>query len=186
MVHILQGEDAISYVDPYTIYNPTAATAVPAAFLDTVADDLEWFANDRPRARVYTSGGFSHNSTGNLLAVTYDTERYDVGGCHSTSSNTSRLTVPSGGAGLYHIGGWGQWDSNTAGVRELSISLNGIATFIARCRIDADEGNTMLNVSCDYQLAVGDYVQLAAYQDSGGTRTLNPSEFWFRWVANTA
>ena len=38
-----------------------------------------------------------------FTVLTFDSEDYDVGGLHSTVTNTSRLTVPSGGDGLYLI-----------------------------------------------------------------------------------
>jgi hypothetical protein len=40
---------------------------------------------------------------GVIVQIPFDTERYDVGGYHSTSVNPQRFTVPSGKAGYYCI-----------------------------------------------------------------------------------
>ena len=42
-------------------------------------------------------------TNGSVVYLTFDTEDYDTDGFHSTSSNTSRLTVPSGQAGYYRL-----------------------------------------------------------------------------------
>lgn len=123
-----------------------------------------------PAARVYNSGAFTHNSTGNFLAITFDSERWDTGGLHSTAANTSRLTVAI--AGLYVIHGHAQWDSNTTGVRILGIRING-TTDIAQERRWASVGTFEMGVTTQYKLAVSDYIELMAFQNSGANRTIN-------------
>jgi len=179
----------VAYTDPATIHDPAAGTAPPASWGDAVRDDLEWFANGKPRARVTHSSNQSI-SNGVNTAIQFNSERYDVGGCHSTSSNTTRLTVPTGGGGLYHIGG-SIHCATGSGSRILSIRVNG-STSIAGISTPGDTtvGN-YLSLSTDYELADGDYVELVLYQDSGGNLTVskvdrNTPEFWFRWVANVA
>ena len=43
-------------------------------------------------------------STDTLTAITFDSELFDTDGFHSTSSNTSRFTIPSGKDGKYNFG----------------------------------------------------------------------------------
>lgn len=179
----------MAYVDPQTLHNPATSTAPPASWGDTVRDDLEWFANNRPRARVYNSAAESI-TTGTNTALTFNTERYDTGGCHSTVSNTSRLTVPSGGGGLYHIGGTITFAANATGDRALWIQLNGATRLVQDLRRASGTFETSINVVCDYVLAAGDYVELYVFQSSGGNLNVNASsaytpEFWFRWVCNS-
>lgn len=52
-----------------------------------------------PRVSVYHSG--TQSPAGAALA--FDTERFDVGAMHDNAVNNSRLTVPAGQGGLYHI-----------------------------------------------------------------------------------
>src|SRR5438876_645541 len=55
-------------------------------------------------ARVYNSANISVSAS-TEQALTFDTERSDSNAYHSTSSNTSRITVPTGGDGRYVISG---------------------------------------------------------------------------------
>lgn len=120
-------------------------------------------------ARVYNTANISVSSGGSGTTLTFDTERYDTDAFHSTSSNTSRLTVPSGKGGKYHMEGHAQFASGTTGERELRVLLNG-ATIIA---VNTEQGliaeNVTVHVSTDYELAVGDYVELVAFQDGIGS-----------------
>lgn len=181
----------MAYTDPATIHDPASSTAPPASWGDTVRDDLEWFANDKPRARVYNSANITHTTNGAAQVVTFNSERYDVGGCHSTSSNTGRLTVPSGGGGLYAIGACIGWAANASGIRAASIRVNG-SVLIATEETPAFSANSTPkhNLYTEWELAAGDYVEVLAYQSSGGSLNIAANsgspEFWFRWVANVA
>jgi hypothetical protein len=55
-------------------------------------------------ASVYNSGAqaLTQNAWNDL---TFDSERWDNGGCHSTSSDTNRITVPTGKDGIWLFGG---------------------------------------------------------------------------------
>lgn len=134
-------------------------------------------------ARVYKSTDFSHNSSGNYLAITFNTERYDTSAIHDTGSNTTRLTAPS--TGYYHIGGCIQWDSNSTGNRILGIRRNGTDYICLEGNLPS--ASRVQNVSCDYFLSSGDYVELVAFQGSGGTRSIIAStmfspEFWIHLI----
>lgn len=133
-------------------------------------------------ARVYNSAAISvsHNT---LTALTFDTERFDTGGLHSTSVNTSRLTAPI--AGIYLIGGGVRLVANSGGnTRASMIRLNGttdIGSFNDNSH-NATYAADMCPVTL-YRLDVGDYVELTVYQDSGvalnasASPNLSP-EFW--------
>lgn len=54
----------------------------------------------QPRASVFNSG-IQAISSASTAVVTFDSELYNVGSLHSTSANTSRLTVPAGSSGWY-------------------------------------------------------------------------------------
>jgi len=166
----------------------------------TVANTLYYdkIKNPMMRAigcRVYGSAGVSHAVSGTIQAMTFDTERYDLDGVatgfHSTVSNTSRLTVPAGLGGIYHIGGCISIPVSTTGsVRVIAIRLNG-TTYLAQSSPNDDPAAAAaleMHVSCDYKLAVADYVELMVNQDSGGALTIaGPNattgpEFWMHLV----
>lgn len=178
----------MAYVDPNSIDNPTTGNAILASWGDTVRDDLDWLSTSMPHARVYNSAAISHATSGSNQIITFNSERYDTGSCHSTVSNTSRLTVPSGGGGVYSIGGCVGFLANATGVRYAYIVVNGATTIALNTAPATSAIDTRVTVACDYLLAAGDYVELGAYQNSGGALNMTATgnmcpEFWFRWVA---
>lgn len=116
-------------------------------------------------ARVYNSANISvANNT--VQALTFDSERYDTDSIHSTSSNTSRLVAPF--AGTYLIAGTMRFASNATGIRAVQLRLNG-GTLIGSVVTPPTSGDVIdLNVVTVYALAASDYVELCAYQTSGG------------------
>lgn len=141
-----------------------------------------------PQARVYSSGAFSHNETPQKQAITFNAERWDYYPAgyteqHSTASNTSRLTcrVP----GLYSIGGRFSWDTNTTGVRYGYVTLNGTTDLCIEGGLTPTAvGGYFMTLETLYRLNVGDYVELMAFSNSGGTRTIGAgAEFWFGWLS---
>lgn len=121
-------------------------------------------------ARVYNNAAITL-TTGVPAALTFNTERFDSGSIHSTSVNTSRLTLPV--AGSYLVTGHGSFVSNATGVRNLDIRLNG-ATVIASQLLPAASGIiTTVSISTIYQFAANDYIELVAFQNSGGNLDIN-------------
>lgn len=121
-----------------------------------------------PQVRVWRSTS-QLLATGTLTPITFDTEIYDYYPAgfteqHSTSANTERLTcrVP----GLYSIGGSVTWDNNAVGQRQLNLRVNGTDVFAVT--LNAATGFQTDSINSHYRLAVGDYVELLAWQTSGG------------------
>lgn len=125
-------------------------------------------------ARVYNSANESiTNAT--LTALTFNSERFDNGGMHSTVTNTDRLTAQT--AGYYLITGNVSFATSGTGDRYLYICLNGTATIIAlQGGIPSGAaGQLVLNVSTVYHLAANDYVLLVVFQTSGGDLNVESS-----------
>ena len=138
----------------------TASTALPAADLNDCFDP--------PRAFIYNSTNISLTS-GTTTALTFDTELEDTGAMHSTSVNTSRITIPAGGAGWYRFGGCGRFAANATGYRELKIRANGVTDLvIQRVQNHGGADDCRVAVHGEYPLAAGDYIELVATQNSGG------------------
>lgn len=118
--------------------------------------------------RVYNNAAFTHNSTGNYLAITFNAERRDAFAMHSTITNTSRITIRV--SGWYLVTGHAVFDGNATGIRRLALRVDG-STYIAATNhvaASASEGS-YLTVSTLYYLAADSYVELMAYQNSGGS-----------------
>lgn len=138
----------------------TATTAITAAGHNAVTNP--------PHCRVYNSANISIATSGTPQALTFDTETFD-NGMHSTSVNTSRITCPSDGAGWYSIGGCARFAANATGYREIKVVLNGLFDLaIMRVPNQGAADTVRITIHTEFQLAVGDYVELFATQNSGG------------------
>jgi len=130
--------------------------------------------------RVYNSGNQSiSNSTD--TAITFDTESFDTDSMHSTSSNTSRITFTT--AGTYAIGGVVQFDTSATGRRILNARLNGGSTLIVVGEQTAGSSFPAVEVETIYAFAATDYIELIAFQTSGGSlnsvaTTPKAPQFW--------
>jgi len=108
-------------------------------------------------------------SNATYTAVTWDTERIDTDAFHSTVTNTSRMTVPSGKAGKYSVYGFIQADGGTTGNRAIQVYKNG-SPFITASN-QPGGGYPTSQISAVMDLIVGDYVEIFVYQTQGGSVT---------------
>jgi hypothetical protein len=177
---------------PYTTPRTwVAAEIATAANLNThLRDNVAWMATDSPACRAYNNANISipNAVAAPGTAITLNSERFDNAAVHSTAVNTSRLTVPSGAAGKYIMGLGTSWAGSAGGnYRQSRIELNGATTNIG---IDTRNGSgghlSEAAWSTVYALAVADYIEGYARQDSGGAlNTLvqanSTPEFWCFW-----
>lgn len=153
----------------------TAGTALTAAWLNTyVRDNMAWIATDSPACRVYNNAAESI-ANNSITLVTYNSERYDNAAMHSTSSNTGRITIPTGGGGKYIVGVQHAWDTDTtASRRAATIRQNG-TTLVASQQVEASTLGTVnhgLTVMSVYAMSAADYFDSTAFHDSGAALNL--------------
>jgi hypothetical protein len=114
-------------------------------------------------------------------AILWDAEHFDTDAYHSTVTNTSRITIPSGKAGKYLICGMTEINLLSATKVQTIIYVNGSIV-----RYAGDYQGTGTNVKGPYSivldLGVNDYIEIFARQDSGsnadatgGTQRINVS-----------
>lgn len=114
--------------------------------------------------RVFNSANISIlNDAATVL--TFDSERWDTDGIHSTSANTGRLTCVT--PGEYLIFAQILFEANATGVRRLQIRLNGTTFLASDGFIAASEGASYLNTSTHFDLVIGDYLEALGFQTSG-------------------
>jgi hypothetical protein len=126
-----------------------------------------------------TVGCILYSTTNQTLAnntetvITFNSELLDTNSFHDTSTNTSRITIPAGKAGKYYIYAWSEFGSSATGYRQLQIIVNGQTGTPNRWAKIAATGsaNNAFNLASCAILAVGDYLELEAYQNSGGNLT---------------
>lgn len=140
----------------------------------------------QPATRVRSDAAQAITS-GVWTLVTFNLERYDTDAMHSTSTNTSRITVPANGAGIYRIGANVNLSATGARTTGARILLNGTTVIASQVHqsYTTPAINVEHNLSCDYSLNVGDYVEVQAYcDDNTGTVTVQNAyspEFWASW-----
>ncbi len=136
-----------------------------------VAAGVDW--QIVPACRVYNSGDIDP-APGDWVALTFNTEWYDYGGMHSTTTNPSRITIPAGGTGLYHVGGAAVFDSSGSASGErymgLQILVNGSHVFAEhRMNLPNRGMDHGLTIACDVVLAATDYIELLVYTEGDYT-----------------
>jgi len=122
---------------------------------------------NNPACRAYHSAGQAIGS-GAWAALALNSERFDTDGMHDNAVNNSRITFQT--AGQYTITGNILWASNAAGaMRGVAIRLNGVTYIAAHMHNRAAiAGGEQISTSTIYEFSATDYVELMAYQDTGG------------------
>ena len=115
------------------------------------------------------TAAFTHNSTGNWLAMTWDEDQFDNGEMHDTASNTELFTARR--AGTYQVNCTIAWTANASGERRVRLLKNGLS--IAR-QIEDHKPNAgastqvFNNISAIVELDEDDTLEVEVYQNSGG------------------
>jgi hypothetical protein len=178
-----QPNGALVYVDD----DVPAFTAAPTddQILRAVGDVPTWVTPGHVHVTHASAIAIANNTDS---ALSFDTERFDQGSFHDPSSNSSRLTVPAGEGGIYLIGGNVQWEANAANVRQASIRKNG-STVLASVRDNTGASFAhRMTISTLVSLDAADYVELLAFQNSGGNLNIEKAadyspEFWIARLA---
>lgn len=108
-------------------------------------------------------------TTATWTTVTMDAEDLDSAGGHSTVTNNSRYTAQY--AGWYQVGGAAAINTSATGMRATRWMVNG-SVLNASQITDQGVASFPHNVPARAKhvfLNVGDYLELQAYQNSGGT-----------------
>ena len=141
----------------------------------------------QPAVRVYNSENFDPDPN-TWDTVSFDSERFDTDGFHSTTSNTDRLTVPTNGDGLYMTGATVEFDVDALGDTRVYIGVRIIlnsTTVIAQQKIYVrpNEDST-ISVSTLYSLVATDYLAVQVRTDENidvlASGNFSP-EFWAIW-----
>lgn len=130
---------------------------------------LKWGTPTFVGAYAYMSANQTLSNNTNTI-LTFGAEDFDTNSFHSTSSNTSRMTIPTGYAGKYLICANVTFNTNGTGQRAMNIKKNGnVIAYSVLVQATATTYGTALNISKIENCAVGDYIEIEAYQNSGGS-----------------
>jgi hypothetical protein len=138
-------------------------------------------------ASAVTFSGARVNGTGNSNAsdsvatmVRWDAEEYDTDAYHSTAANTSRLSINV--PGYYHVFAMLKYEANATGARFIDIYKNGDTSVPVAGYGAASAGagdSTKVTCGADSHFTAGDYIEVQAYQTSGGARTIDRTDSHF-------
>ena len=141
------------------------------------ATGLKWSA---PSSGGSTYAGVSlYKSTAQTVsnttftAITWDSERYDTDSYHNNSTNTSRITIPSGKSGYYILTGSNVWDVNATGNRGLELRKNGTSLYYLFFQDGFASNDGTYPFTSTINLTAGDYIEVFCWQSSGGNLNLN-------------
>jgi hypothetical protein len=136
-------------------------------------------------ASVYRTANQSINSAANT-AIQFDNEEQDTSAFHDNVTNNTRLTVPY--AGTYAVWACVQFAAAGGNLRYIFFGRNGLNTAgnlkgLALQQV-ALAGQVVALVSSAkfVNLSAGDYIELFAFQDSGGALNVTPQAYapWFQ------
>jgi hypothetical protein len=142
----------------------------------TTATGLKWAA---PSSGASYKGVSLFNTTSQTVSnatdtiLTFDSEAWDTDGFHSTSSNTSRITIPAGLGGKYLVTMNTSPALSGTGGRYMELYKNG-ARLINDIGV-VGSASQYINVAGTFvvNLVATDYIEMLVYQDSGSSKTYN-------------
>lgn len=135
----------------------------------TAATGLKWAS---PAAAAFVGCSLTKSAAQSIpnateTVITFDTESFDTDAFHSTSTNTSRITIPAGKAGKYLVVAQIMSNSATAQTQG-GMRKNGSGVFTYYAPKDPTAPCVLINMIID--LAVADYLEIFVYQGSGSAK----------------
>jgi hypothetical protein len=109
-------------------------------------------------------------NTGTYTVVSWASEDFDTNSMHDNATNNTRITIPTGKTGYYLLTGGIAFNSNGTGNRIVRVYKNGADLRWLSSVAAANTGNfTIVPFSQTFSLTAGDYLEIYAYQTSGGS-----------------
>ena len=114
---------------------------------------------------LYDTNAYQNLANSTNTAVTFNSERFDTDGFHSTTTNTSRITIPSGKGGKYLVTAQTAFDLNATGLREIKLYKNGAQV---NRTFTSSAGYQLVTQTYIIDLVATDYIEMFVLQSSGG------------------
>lgn len=162
----------------FTPYTLADANKVNENF-EGLADGSEIDSGAITGSKITVSGCMARKSgdstipNGTWTLIDLEAELYDTDDWHSNTTEPSKITVDADG---FYILSWGiAFAGNTTGIRFGTLNISGSSSTPYATTIYAEATSnysTIVGNSSVAYLSSGDYVQLKAYQNSGGNLTV--------------
>jgi hypothetical protein len=128
-------------------------------------------------------------NSGTWTAITFTVEDYDTDGFHNNSTNTSRMTIPTGKGGKYQLTASGDFNgAGTGGTfRGIRLYKNGAVyesptTGAVLRSIFANVDICTTTLDWTITLAATDYLEIYAFQDTGSAKNVNNNFFCITYL----
>src|SRR5215831_3572399 len=161
-----QLRDNTNYLhDVFTLYNMTSS-GTPRSITPALAGVRLYKLSDQTIAdSTFTNIGFA--------AEAFDTANSAAASFHNTSTNTDRITIPSGMDGYYLVGASVSFAANTTGSRRVRIDHSTAGVIAADTRLPVSGTLTQMSASALWYFAAGDYAYVEVQQSSGGNLAID-------------
>jgi hypothetical protein len=155
-----------------------------ANFNAYLRDDFNHLATPCSAQAIWTANTTPANAT--WTDVLWGGENWDTDSIHDNSTNTARLTIPTGLGGHYAIFGFVQVGYNPTNSRAVRLRKNGTGTPDTLASVQAVAGSQPTTVPFfDEQILVaGDYLTVQVYQDAGGPLNVTDGKVTIRKTSN--
>lgn len=114
-------------------------------------------------------------------SLTFDQEKYDIGGMHDNASNNQRITIIENGE--YEINYHIKHDAADKSSYESRVYKNGSAAIEGTCGLNVGSKdashNIISHVSDLITLVIGDYIELQFYHDNDAAQDIISSDTFF-------
>lgn len=144
------------------------ASADKQILMRTSSSAVAWYL---PKAVLVSKSGTQNITNNTTTVITFDQESYDNDTMHDNVTNNSRITFTTGGK--YTISFYALYGANATGYRYTDVLLNNTTAISIDSRTGVNSDVSGALCSFDYVFVATDYIELRAFQNSGGTRTLD-------------
>lgn len=176
-----------------SITTRSAGYVVTATDYNTIAGSINHLGQ-ADRCVLVTDSTSQTLTSGTWAAITFGAESYDTAGFHSTSANTSRLTVPTGFGGIYNVLASVTFEQVAATGLSVQIRKNGAASTAASMQASVPSFTSLtanhrpiVNLCGQLRLNAGDYLEVFALQVTGSNLAARGDtqahQFGITWVA---
>lgn len=161
--------------DPTDAHDASAVSFAPAGNLAATDVQAALVELDTEKAAKAAAGCVAWRSTAQALstststAISFDSETFDTDAFHDPAVNPTRLTVPAGKGGKYMVMGQVRYAASSTGIRVSAIRKNGTTDLSNTPGPNGGTSVVAVATQAIASLAAGDYVEMIAWQNSGGS-----------------
>ncbi len=159
------------------LYSVVDGNDVQAEDINQIIDALNSISTNRPAVRATLTGTQSIGNSTETSVTFNGTDQFDTQSLHDPALNNTRITIPV--TGIYLVIAQISFAINGTGYRECSVRINGTTYILPTIKMGAHAGaSTGLapHVSL-YQFTAADYIEVRAFQTSGGALNINDASF---------